>query len=155
MDTSLDYLSPIRESHFLTVGSPLDQDVKNESPPTPVLTSSTTPQSLSPPVAPRRGRPCKTRPSIPKRPRGRSLITARREVHNNSAARSRARLNSMLDNLWSTIPTELRVRPTAESVLNPHLVREISRACQVEIAVSYMLSMQEDQRRSSVGEDFV
>jgi hypothetical protein len=60
----------------------------------------------------------------------------------------------MLDNLWSTIPTELRVRPTAESVLNPHLVREISRACQVEIAVSYMLSMQEDQRRSSVDEDF-
>ena len=150
LESGSSYFSPIRQNRFDGIISKApDENIKNECSLTPVRTvagfgpwhsSSATHQTLSPPPPRRRGR---AKPSVAKRPVDHG-VDARRKVHNNNAARSRARLNAMLDNLWSTIPTKLRVRPKSESVLNHHLDREISRACQVEIAISYMQSMQEN-----------
>ena len=104
--------------------------------------------------APRRrpGRPCKSRltiqSSVEKRPTGRSLRTARRQTHNDSAMRSRTRLNAMIDDLWSSIPTEQRVRPKLQSCIDVDMVRDICRADKVEIAISYMNKMQKHLKSS-------
>ena len=158
------YISPIRPNRFnrtIASCSPApDEDIRGEYSRTTVSTvarlsprhsSSNARQSPSPPPPPRRGRPCKAKRSITKHPVGPLLVKARREFHNNSAARSRARLNAMLDNLWSTIPPELRVGPKSESAsaMGHTLGRELSRASQVEIAVSYIESMQDDLKSSS------
>lgn len=107
----------------------------------------------------RPGRPTKSQLAVQssdrKRPAGRSLVTARRQTHNDSAMRSRARLNTALDNLWNTIPTVQRVRPMSESGLDFHPVRDISRADKVEIAVSYMRKLQKHLKSSFDEDTFV
>lgn len=111
--------------------------------------SSSDPQSSLPTPRRRRGRPTKAQLAMQssdgKRPASRSVVTARRQTHNDSALRSRARLNAMLDNLWSTIPTEQRARPKSESSFHSS---EISRADKVEIAISYIQKMQEQLKGS-------
>lgn len=120
--------------------------------------SPSAPQS---PLHPRRrpGRPTKSQLAMQnsggKRPASRSLVTARRQIHNDSAMRSRARLNVALDNLWNTIPTVQRVRPTSESGPDFHTVRDISRADKVEIAVSYIRKLQKHLKSSFDEDTFV
>ena len=91
---------------------------------------------------------------VGKIPTVRSLVTTRR-MHNDSAMRSMFRLNAMLDDLWSAIPTEQRVRPKSQSGVDLNLVREISRADKIEIAISYMRRMQEHLKNSVHGASFV
>ena len=59
----------------------------------------------------------------------------------------------MLDDLWSAVPTEQRVRPKSQSGLK--MEREISRADKIEIAVLYMRKMQEYLKNSVHGASFV
>src|SRR5204862_5442372 len=119
------------------------------------LHSSSTPQSPLPAQRRRPGRPCKSQltiqSSVEKGPTGRSLGIARRRTHNDSAMRSRARLNAMIDDLWSAIPTEQRVRPKLQSRIDLNLVREICRAEKVEIAISHMRKMQKHLKSSFDG----
>ena len=115
----------------------------------------------SPLPAPRRrpGRPSKSQLAIKssagKRPSGRSLFKTQREMHNDTSSRSRERLNAMLDDLWSAIPTEERVRPKSQSNLDSDLVGIHSRADKVEVAISYMRRVQEHLKSSSDGVTFV
>ena len=62
--------------------------------------------------------------------------------------RSRARLNAMIDDLWSAIPTEQRVRPTSQSCIDLNMGRDTCRADKVEIAISYMNKMQKHLKSS-------
>ena len=103
-------------------------------------------------AARQRGRPRKYQLQVGKRPTDRSLVTTRR-MHNDSAMRSRCRLNSMLDDLWSAVPTAQRVRPKSQSGLNTD--HEISRADKIEIAVLYIRKMQEYLKNSVHGASFV
>jgi len=78
-----------------------------------------------------------------KRPTGHSGVKLRRQMHNDSAMRSRARLNNMLDELWSAIPKEERIVPqhgTPEE-------REVCRAVKVEVAISYIKKLQAHARQ--------
>jgi hypothetical protein len=55
-------------------------------------------------------------------------------MHNDSAMRSRARLNQALEDLWKLVPEE-------ERVSQPEIgedQREVCRAVKVEVAISYL-----------------
>lgn len=105
----------------------------NEEPPTP-----------SPPVRRRGpGRPSKAQSSAQfpnnKRPTGHSAVKLRRQMHNDSAMRSRARLNKALEELWKVIPMQHRVFQP-ESCVDDN--REVCRAVKVEVAIGYLKKLQ-------------
>src|SRR5271169_3222648 len=90
-------------------------------------------EQLTPPPSPphrRRGpgRPSKVNPATqlpPKRPTGHNAVKLRRQMHNDSAMRSRARLNKALEELWTVIPSQERnVQPEGSVDDN----REVCRA---------------------------
>ena len=92
------------------------------------------------------GRPSKAQSAAQfpnsKRPTGHSAVKIRRQMHNDSAMRSRARLNNMLEELWNAIPTQ-------ERILYPDMMggdldntREVCRAAKVEVAIHYMKKLQ-------------
>jgi len=136
-----DCLSPVEESldqfYSTTIGS-----VQSFSP----IQSFSEPQSSLPVTRRRSGRLTKVKLAMQssrgKRSVSRSRVATRRQTHNDSAGRSRARLNDMLETLWSTIPTEQRIRSNSESGFHSDQAREISRAGKVEIAISYIRKMQ-------------
>jgi hypothetical protein len=61
----------------------------------------------------------------------------RRQMHNDSAMRSRARLNKALEELWAAIPNQ-------EKNLKPEggVVNRVSRAVIVEVAIKYLRKLQ-------------
>ena len=59
-------------------------------------------------------------------------------MHNDSAMRSRARLNNMLDELWIAIPKHERVMPQEEEPEE----HEVCRAVKVEVAIHYIKKLQ-------------
>jgi hypothetical protein len=69
-----------------------------------------------------------------KRPTGHGAVKMRRQMHNDSAMRSRARLNNMLDELWETIPSDERCPPQDANGEE----REVCRAVKVEVAIKYI-----------------
>jgi hypothetical protein len=63
----------------------------------------------------------------------RSKHTLRREFHNGSATRSRAKFNGALEELWEVVPEEHRMH-----ALGIDVARQVSRAEKVEIIISYI-----------------
>ena len=59
---------------------------------------------------------------------------ARREIHNDSATRSRARVNTALDALWKEVPEKRKCIQTR----GKDTVRQLSRAEKVEITLLYI-----------------
>ena len=114
--------------------------------------STSTLQSSLPTSRRHPGRPSKSQLAIQgsdrKRPTGGSLITVRRQMHKDSATRSRARLNDLLDSLWDVIPIEQRIPPKSLSDFDLDSMSKFSRADKIEIAISYMRKMQERLRKS-------
>jgi len=116
---------------------------------------STSPQELSAvadesslaPASPVRrrgpGRPSKTQSSAQssniKRPTGHSAVKLRRQMHNDSAMRSRARLNKALDDLWKVIPTQHKICQ-ADNYGDDN--KEVCRAVKVEVAIGYLKKLQ-------------
>jgi len=125
----------------ITPISPEITDILLEPKPPP-SEPSISPQKVS--TAPRRrgpGRPTKAQAaanySNSKRPTGHSAVRLRRQMHNDSAMRSRARLNKALEELWSSIPVPER---TAQAAGEDN--REVCRAVKVEIAIAYLKKLQ-------------
>ena len=61
----------------------------------------------------------------------------RREVHNDSAMRSRAKFNTALTNLWKQVPENVQLQALGEDIS-----RQIPRAEKVEIVISYIQSLE-------------
>jgi hypothetical protein len=105
------------------------------------LTASPAQPLASPPhPVPRRrgpGRPSKAQLAArgleSKNLSSRSKVTLRREFHNDSATRSRAKFNGALDELWKEIPEEHR-----SQVSGFDKARQVSRAEKVEIIISFI-----------------
>jgi len=129
--------------------------VKFESPktfPSPISPkASSKPIALSPPRSPplrRRGpgRPSKSHNPAPstqqKRPTGHSAVKLRRQMHNDSAMRSRARLNQTLDELWKCIPKQEKALQHGTGDGESDDGREVCRAIKVEVAISYLKKLQ-------------
>jgi len=129
--------------------------VKFESPktfPSPISPkASSKPIAFSPPQSPplrRRGpgRPSKSHHTIqvsqPKRPTGHTAVKLRRQMHNDSAMRSRARLNQTLDELWQCIPKQERTLQHGFGDGDLDDGREVCRAIKVEVAISYLRKLQ-------------
>jgi hypothetical protein len=89
------------------------------------------------------GRPTKAQAaanySNTKRPTGHSAVKVRRQMHNDSAMRSRARLNKALEDLWTVIPAQER---TAQVMIGADDSREVCRAVKVEVAIAYLRKLQ-------------
>ena len=84
------------------------------------------------------GRPSKAQlaaQGAEKRLTGRSLITMRRQIHNGSAMRSRARFNAVLDELWNEIPENDRLEASMDTS------RQLSRAEKIEHVILYVRSL--------------
>jgi hypothetical protein len=104
-------------------------------------------QLSSPPSTPARrrgpGRPSKAQSAAQfpnsKRPTGHSAVKLRRQMHNDSAMRSRARLNKALEELWKVVPKHERAIETDEGMDEN---REVCRAVKVEVAISYLKKLQ-------------
>ena len=130
---ALNYPSPSPSLHF-------------ESPKTPTRTPLTKSITSIEPTIRRRGpgRPSKAQLAREKR-KGKettkNMATIGRHVHNNSAMRSRARLNIALDELWDEVPEKERLTD---------LVRELCRAEKMEIVRSYVRKLQKQNRRVSM-----
>jgi len=73
-----------------------------------------------------------------KKPTGHSAVKLRRQMHNDSAMRSRARLNKALEELWSAIPLPERTAQAAGGEDS----RDVCRAVKVEIAIAYLKKFQ-------------
>jgi len=141
-------------SVFMTPSHPQVDSSMND-----LLSSSSTAKSgppeeekqLTPPPSPpirRRGpgRPSKAQTAAQypnnKRPTGHSAVKLRRQMHNDSAMRSRARLNNTLEELWNIIPKHERILDDsiAESDFDDN--REVCRAVKVEVAIAYLKKLQ-------------
>jgi hypothetical protein len=105
-------------------------------------------KELTPPPSPpvrRRGpgRPSKAQSAAQfpsnKRPTGHSAVKLRRQMHNDSAMRSRARLNRALEELWMVVPKHERVLQPENGADDN---REVCRAVKVEVAISYLKKLQ-------------
>jgi hypothetical protein len=115
-------------------------DIKQEPPPTnqsiPPPKTSTSIRRRGP------GRPTKAQAaanySNTKRPTGHSAVKVRRQMHNDSAMRSRARLNKALEDLWAVIPLPDRTIQSNGGEDN----REVCRAVKVEVAIAYVRKLQ-------------
>jgi hypothetical protein len=113
---------------------------QSSQPPRPPRTDLTPPPS---PLTRRRGpgRPSKAvSPSQApiKRPTGHNAVKLRRQMHNDSAMRSRARLNQALEDLWRMVPTNERLAQPEIGEEN----REVCRAVKVEVAIGYLKKLQ-------------
>jgi hypothetical protein len=86
---------------------------------------------------PPRRKPGRPKKSAQSRVKSRSIINKQRQFHNDNAMRSRARLNTLLNQLWDEVPESLRIRAMGG---NPP--KRLSRAEKIEAAVSYMRVMQ-------------
>jgi len=73
------------------------------------------------------------------RPSGRSLATMRRQTHNDSAIRSRAKFNTICEELWNEVPLEERAHATSKSA---YPGRQICRAEKFEIVIAYVRRLQ-------------
>jgi hypothetical protein len=100
----------------------------SESP--PELSESVRAESI--PRGRRRGRP-----KIVDSTRSDLRHIARREMHNNSAMRSRARLNTMIDELWESIPASFR-QSLKSHIGNCEGGRPVHRAGKLEVALLYL-----------------
>ena len=85
------------------------------------------------------GRPSKAQLALEgtQRKRGRLSVTLRREIHNDSAMRSRAKFNNALENLWNELPEHIQLE-----ALGRDLCRQIPRAEKVEIMISYIRKLE-------------
>jgi len=126
----------------ITPISPEISDIILEPKPPPSV-QTIAPQKAS--HVPRRrgpGRPTKAQAAAnypnSKRPTGHSAVKLRRQMHNDSAMRSRARLNKALEELWSAIPLPERTAQAAGGEDN----RDVCRAVKVEIAIAYLKKLQ-------------
>ena len=63
-------------------------------------------------------------------------------MHNDSAMRSRARLNNVLEELWNLIPKQERIGQQGLSEGESYESREICRAAKVEVAIEYLKKLQ-------------
>jgi hypothetical protein len=63
-------------------------------------------------------------------------------MHNDSATRSRARLNATLEELWSIIPKYQKVQQTGLGDVDMDDSREVCRAVKVEVAISYLKELE-------------
>jgi hypothetical protein len=125
---------------LITPTSPDSKEGILEAPPPQ---QSVAPQNVSTSVRRRGpGRPTKAQSaanySMTKRPTGHSAVKVRRQMHNDSAMRSRARLNKALEDLWTVIPTQER---TAQSI-GADDNREVCRAVKVEAAIAYLRKLE-------------
>jgi hypothetical protein len=68
--------------------------------------------------------------------KGQLKKSARRQFHNDSATRSRAKFNTLLDQLWDEVPEGQRVQALGENIS-----RQLSRADKIEVVVSYVRIM--------------
>ena len=98
------------------------------------------------PSIPRRGpgRPSKAQLAREKaegKPSAKNVITMRRVIHNDSAMRSRARFNTVLDELWNEIPEKERMADSS---------RQLCRAEKIEIIISYVRKLQKRSYRIGV-----
>jgi hypothetical protein len=105
-------------------------------------------KELSPPQSPSLrkrgpGRPSKVQSAAQftnnKRPTGHSAVKLRRQMHNDSAMRSRARLNKALEELWAVVPKNERI---VQPENGNDDCREVCRAVKVEVAISYLRKLQ-------------
>jgi hypothetical protein len=134
------------ESVFVPTPTSSNTPLSHQSSPSPPASS----MSLLPPRR-RPGRPSKAllaarASKVGKTLSGRALASARREMHNDSAKQSRVRLNTAIDELWTTIPKSARVvLPSSKPVCE----RDLSRADKVAIALSYMRVLQEQGSEGS------
>jgi hypothetical protein len=152
----------IKERKITPKDSP--EQVESTFPPSPATTVETPSSPPSPPVSrpssavvPARrgpGRPSKAQlaaqKTIGKGLSARASASARREMHNDSAMRSRIRLNSTIDELWDSVPKSARSQyHSVTSTWNPvggriDPLRELSRAEKVAIALSYLRKLKGD-----------
>jgi hypothetical protein len=63
-------------------------------------------------------------------------------MHNDSAMRSRARLNNTLEELWNIIPKHERVIEDGVGDADFDDNREVCRAVKVEVAIAYVRKLQ-------------
>jgi hypothetical protein len=63
-------------------------------------------------------------------------------MHNDSAMRSRARLNNTLEELWNIIPKQERVLQPGMGDFDLDDNREVCRAAKVEVAIVYLKKLQ-------------
>jgi hypothetical protein len=84
------------------------------------------------------------RPRRPGRPRKEDMhrvhVTANRQIHNNSASRSRAKFFTVFENLWSLVPEEVQSRDLlgCETIHR----RGTSRAKKGQIVIEYLRELQ-------------
>ena len=108
---------------------------------TPGTRNSPSPQTAAP-VPPRRrgpGRPSKAELLLEgKKPSARTLMTMRRQFHNDSATRSRARFNKVLTELWNEVPEAERTNFLG----NDDPGRQVCRAEKIETVISYIRKLQ-------------
>ena len=70
-----------------------------------------------------------------------NVVTMRRVIHNDSAMRSRARFNTVLEELWNEVPEKER---TVDSS------RQLCRAEKIEMVISYVRKLQKRNYRTGV-----
>lgn len=139
--------SPSTDDDTIGYPSPATSSSFYESSTSPQITAK---QSFTPSNPPPRrrgpGRPSKAQLAAEgiHGKRGRS-VTIRREIHNDSAMRSRARFNTVLDQLWAVLPKKERAAmPSSDAS------RTVCRAEKIEIVIEYVKKLQlEAQRRDS------
>ena len=87
------------------------------------------------------GRPSKAQLAARASPENRrTIITKSRQLHNDSASRSRARFSAVLEDLWSEIPHAERSRTDELEVFGQ---RQLSRSEKVELAILYVRKLQQ------------
>jgi hypothetical protein len=123
-----------------TMGNDTDYLLCTESTPRTQLSGVNTELAPLPSSLVRRRRP--GRPSnaqiselLKKRPY--SAVKVRRQMHNDSAMRSRARLNKLLEELWEIVPVQYRTFQVENGK-----TREVCRAQKVEDAINYFIRLQ-------------
>ena len=79
------------------------------------------------------------RPSKAARPSGRPLATMKRQIHNDNAMRSRAKFNTVCEELWNEVPLAERAHATSKSA-DPG--RQTCRAEKIEIVMAYVRRLQ-------------
>ena len=130
-------LSPLSPSSTVSICSNVPRDGKDDK------TESI--EVKTPPIIRHRGpgRPSKAQLAAEgdKRLSGRSLITMRRQIHNGSAMRSRARFNSILEELWDEVPEVYRTEVGSDNS------RLLSRAEKIEYVISYVRDLKNKRRK--------
>ena len=108
-----------------------------------IMTKEFTPPSPPPPHRRRPGRPRKsqidTQFSINKYSTNIASNKLRRQMHNDSATRSRTRLNKALDKLWKVVLEQAKTFHPECQIDNK---RDVSRAVKVEVAIAHLQRLQ-------------